>query len=1011
MRKHVKFLTMILAVILMLQVAPLAAFGDSVPADTYQDEGQETNNDTGTEPETPAEPEVDTEAPAEPEVDTEAPTEPEDEPEAPVEPAIALTNVQWRVNGSNDAFTALENSGVVFTNDILFRLDFSAKPTALTVKMNGLELETTKMLNFAFVSLTAIDGKHEMEIVMETAEGTETETLAFIVLGGKAYPSFGLEAPADLHWGDTSDITLSGTNLENLESLNLTLSIDRSFDVEDVILPDGVAGMYMWFRGELQIVAEVVDPSKLTGDELATIRVKAPSAPVEDGFVWSVISSEAILTEESGLAGDGTFVGGFQMSTPEVGVTYAYVVNASGMPTKGLEYTLFVETYTGDAAANVPVYAVIDGENRLVGMTDESGKLTTTFFNTLDSYTVVAMTDDGVCSEPVSFNCVTPVGDENGAPYGIMVGAPVYNGKSFSWMSHLIGSADQAVLQISTVPGMSNAVEILGTTSVTYYDGDTKVNRINTVEVTDLAPGFTYYYRVGDGTVWSEVGSFTVKTAAESDSFVVLGDINGSANIGNIIAAINGGNVAYDFAIQTGALLGSSDSYGAWTALTDGFKGFGLDTIHAFSASELNDLRVQAMFGQNGAANYSYEIGNVYVAVINTAADEAELTAALEWLYEDAKISDCAWKILVTHTPAYSTDATVDNALLAELLPAAAERANINVVFSGATGSYSRTEPFRGGEVNEENGVIYITAGSFGTKGAEFAAGNDYAFATNFYDAVYVGVTATADSLTITAYNVAEDGTVTVLDTFTETEYVCEEGEHRYRVNFDIDEMICDVCDHRTPIAGFVGPVFMSNDLYYLDNGSFKTGWIEDNGKIYYFSPWGANGVAEIGGYTYLFEDYVLKLGCWYERDGITLLKWAGVTQRNTWLTMNGKTYYFTESGAYVTGVVQIPVRYDDVVVYEYHEFDETGDHQGRLEDGLHVYDDLIIYTEAGVAKHKGLVMDDEGNFYYINSSLQAVRNVTRTISGGWTNGLLPDGTYTFGADGKMIDPPTNEEE
>lgn len=1001
MRKHVKFLTMILAVILMLQVAPLAAFGDSIPADTYQDEGQETNNDTGTEPETPAEPEV----------DTEAPTEPEEEPEAPAEPAIALTNVQWRVNGSNQAFIALENGGVVLTNDILFRLDFSAKPTALTVKMNGLELETTKMLNFAFVSLTAIDGNHEMEVIMETPEGSKTEIVSFNVYGGEDYPSFELEAPTDLLWGESSDITLSGTNLQNLEKLDLTLAIDRNFDVEDVVLPDGVAGMYMWFRGELQIIAEVVDPSKLTGDALATIRVKAPATPVEDGFVWSVVSSEATLTEESGLAGDGTFVGGFQMSTPEVGVTYAYVVNTSGIPTKGLEYTLFVETYTGDAAANVPVYAVIDGENQLVGMTDESGKLTTTFFNELDSYTVVAMTDDGVCSEPVSFNCVTPVGDESGAPYGIMVGAPVYNGKSFSWMSHLIGSDEQAVLQLSTVAGMSNAVEIFGTSTVTYYDGDSKVNRINTVEVTDLAPGFTYYYRVGDGTVWSEVGSFTVKAAAESDSFVVLGDINGSANISNVIAAINGGNVAYDFAIQTGALLGSSDSYGAWAALTDGFKGFGLDTIHAFNTNELNDLRVQTMFGQNGAANYSYEIGNVYVAVINTAADEAELTAALEWLYEDAKISDCTWKILVTHTPAYSTDATVDNALLAELLPAAAERANINVVFSGATGSYSRTEPFRGGEVNEENGVIYITAGSFGTKGAEFAAGNEYAFATNFYDAVYVGVTATADTLTITAYNVAEDGTVVVLDTFTESEFVCADGEHDYRVNFTTGEVICDHCDDRIFLNDYVGPVHMHQDLYFMENGSLKSGWIEHNGKTYYFMPWGVNGVVEVDGYTYVFEDYVLKIGAWFERNGITMLKWAGVTQKNTWITMDGKTYYFRPDGSFVTGVVSVPVEYvEDEVTYEYHEFDENGVHQGRLTDGLHVYDDLIIYTVNGVPQHVGLVMDEEGNFYYISSSCQGVRDVTRYISHNWTNGLLPEGTYTFGADGKMIDPPAADE-
>ncbi len=53
MRKHVKFLTMILAVILMLQVAPMAAFSDSTDVGALVDDGQETTNDTGTEPDAP----------------------------------------------------------------------------------------------------------------------------------------------------------------------------------------------------------------------------------------------------------------------------------------------------------------------------------------------------------------------------------------------------------------------------------------------------------------------------------------------------------------------------------------------------------------------------------------------------------------------------------------------------------------------------------------------------------------------------------------------------------------------------------------------------------------------------------------------------------------------------------------------------------------------------------------------------------------------------------------------
>ena len=68
--------------------------------------------------------------------------------------------------------------------------------------------------------------------------------------------------------------------------------------------------------------------------------------------------------------------------------------------------------------------------------------------------------------------------------------------------------------------------------------------------------------------------------------------------------------------------------------------------------------------------------------------------------------------------------------------------------------------------------------------------------------------------------------------------------------------------------------------------------------------------------------------------------------------------------------------------------------------------DGEVRYYVDGVATYAGLVQDEEGNYYYINSSKKAVKNTTYSIGEAKTNGLLPAGKYTFGADGKMIDPP-----
>jgi hypothetical protein len=72
---------------------------------------------------------------------------------------------------------------------------------------------------------------------------------------------------------------------------------------------------------------------------------------------------------------------------------------------------------------------------------------------------------------------------------------------------------------------------------------------------------------------------------------------------------------------------------------------------------------------------------------------------------------------------------------------------------------------------------------------------------------------------------------------------------------------------------------------------------------------------------------------------------------------------------------------------------------QGLVKDE----DGEIRFYKDGVAQYAGVVKDDEGNLYYINSTKKAVKNCTYSISEAKANGLLPAGKYQFNADGKMI--------
>ena len=73
------------------------------------------------------------------------------------------------------------------------------------------------------------------------------------------------------------------------------------------------------------------------------------------------------------------------------------------------------------------------------------------------------------------------------------------------------------------------------------------------------------------------------------------------------------------------------------------------------------------------------------------------------------------------------------------------------------------------------------------------------------------------------------------------------------------------------------------------------------------------------------------------------------------------------------------------------------------LKQGVsHDPDGEIRYYVDGVATYAGLVRDTDGSYYYISGNgCVAIKDRSYYIT--FTNGLLPEGTYKFGSDGKMI--------
>lgn len=254
---------------------------------------------------------------------------------------------------------------------------------------------------------------------------------------------------------------------------------------------------------------------------------------------------------------------------------------------------------------------------------------------------------------------------------------------------------------------------------------------------------------------------------------------------------------------------------------------------------------------------------------------------------------------------------------------------------------------------------------------------------------------------------------------------------------------------------------------YYRDGALQKTGWTEINGNTFYLDP--ETGAAAIDGIYFLpypegygpdawdlehNTDYAVR---GYDQRGYFLFDGNGVfcstysgfyiaaagtkveggdaaspeNDQTLWIQkgqilwhpglveLDGEYYYFPSgyfaagSGA-VTGDYYVSKPNDVPYPAMWGEgkfstgrytFDETG--RLQLFDGFTDVGADTLYYVKGAKTYGGLIRLD-GEYYYVNSACKVIKGRDYTVSK--TNGLLPAGTYTFGADGKMLraDPTLN---
>ena len=187
--------------------------------------------------------------------------------------------------------------------------------------------------------------------------------------------------------------------------------------------------------------------------------------------------------------------------------------------------------------------------------------------------------------------------------------------------------------------------------------------------------------------------------------------------------------------------------------------------------------------------------------------------------------------------------------------------------------------------------------------------------------------------------------------------------------------------------------VTKTNDL--LPKGTYP---FDENGE--YVVELAKSGVVKEGDEYYYYVDgkksYAGLVATYYDASGAELPSADGAARvsyryftSRTFEAVRGKSYYVTKT--------------NDLLPKGTYAFDENGEYvvdmakSGIVEEGGELY-----YYVDGKKAYAGLVLVDGDYYYYFTSrTFEAVRGKSHYVTK--TNGLLPQGTYAFGEDGRMV--------
>lgn len=264
--------------------------------------------------------------------------------------------------------------------------------------------------------------------------------------------------------------------------------------------------------------------------------------------------------------------------------------------------------------------------------------------------------------------------------------------------------------------------------AVTSFEG----NYVHKVTVKGLTPGTKYDYKVGDGATWSDYYTFTTDDGDSSVDYISVGDPQAS-DLGGFQKAAHTVEKAFEYFPQADFYTLNGDftndnTNDQWSEYFEAFAPINSKTTLVPVTGNHDDpsnwfvnqfnLDTSESVETKDGVNYSFDYGNVHIAIVNTNDAFSMSQYQLNWLKNDLNSTNADWKIVQMHKSPYTLgkDGKWPDALyLEKTLAKVCDECDVDLVISGHDHMYLRTKPLTDNKVSDD-GVTYVLGGTCGSK-------------------------------------------------------------------------------------------------------------------------------------------------------------------------------------------------------------------------------------------------------------------------------------------------------